>query len=89
MDGRKDTAGVAVEHIFRLCIANIVDGTAGDGLQIDIRFGAHLTHDAHLPRRDKCLDGRAGLGVVGQELVEQRVANLVAYFVGVSLRHRL
>jgi hypothetical protein len=38
-----------------------------------------------LARGDKCLNGAVSLWVVGQELVEQRIANLVGNLVRMSL----
>ena len=69
MDGCQDTAGITVKLVLRLGIANALDGVSGDGLQIDIHFTAHLTHDHYLSCGDKRLDGAAGLVVVCQELV--------------------
>ena len=87
VDGGKDAAAVAVELVFRLCVANLIDGFSRDGLKVDIGFGAHLSHDDHLSGGYKRLDSRAGTVVVGKKLVEQCVAYLVGYFVGMPFRN--
>ena len=88
VNGSENTARVAVELIFALRITDTIDGTAGNGLQVNISLRAHLAHDHHLSGSDKGLDGAACLIVVSQKLVYQCVGNLVGYFVGMTLRHR-
>ncbi len=85
VDGGEDAARVIVELIFGLGVADVLDGTAGHGLQVDVGARTHLAHDDHLSGGGKALDGAVRLVVVGQELVEQRVADLVAHFVGMTL----
>ena len=87
MNGRQDTAGVSVELIFRLGIAYSDDGLACDGLQVDVCFRTHLSHDYDLTRGAKRLYGATGTGIIGKELVQQRIADLVGHFVGMSLRY--
>ena len=73
VDGAQDTARVAVELVFRLRIADALDGIAGNGLQIDINIAAHFAHDDDLACRHKGLTGHAGLVVIGKELVQNGV----------------
>ena len=84
VNGSEDAAGVAIKLVFRLGVANALDGVAGNGLQVDIGFGMHLAHDYYLSGGDECLDGAAGLVVVGEKLVEQRVGYLVGHLVGMA-----
>ena len=69
MDGRQDTTGVAIELVLSLCIANSLDGVAGNSLQVDINLAAHLAHDNYLACRYKTFAGYACVVVVGQKLV--------------------
>ena len=89
VNGSQNTTRLRVKLILSLIVANTVDGLAGHGLQIDILRGAHLAHDHHLSRCVESLDGAMCLVVIGQKLVEQSVANLVRYFIGMSFRDRL
>ena len=84
VNGRENATRVAVELVFRLGVADTLDGVAGNGLQVDIGFGMYLAHDDHLAGGDKGLDGAAGLLVVGEKLVEQRVGYLVGHFIGMA-----
>ena len=69
VDGTEDAAGVSVELILRLGVANALDGLAGYRLQVDIHIAPHFTHEDDLPRGDKRFTGHACLRVIGQELV--------------------
>ena len=85
--GGENAARVAVKLVLGLRVANLLDGVAGNGLQVDIHFTAHLAHNHHLSCGDKGLAGHASRRIVGQKLVQYCVANLVGHFVGVTLRH--
>ena len=87
MNCRQDTARVTVELIFRLGIANSVDGPACDGLQVDVCFRTHLSHNDDLARGAKRLYGATGSGIIGKKLVQQRIADLVGHFVGMPFRY--
>ena len=87
MDGTEDAAGVAVKLVFGLGVADILDGIAGDGLQVDVHIAVHLTHDDHLSGGYKTLTSHPGTLVVGEELVEDGIADLVGHLVGMTLRN--
>ena len=84
-DGDRDTAGAAVEALLRPVVADLEDGLAHDPRDLDVGRRRHLAGDVHEPGRDHRLDGDARLRVVGEEGVEDRVADLVADLVRVSL----
>ena len=86
MNGAQNTARIAVELILGLGIADALDGVAGNGLEVDVYFAAHLTHDDNLSGCHKRFDGATGFVtvVVSQELVENGVTNLVGHFVGMA-----
>ena len=69
MNGAQNTARIAVELILGLGIADALDGVAGNGLEVDVYFAAHLTHDDNLSGCHKRFDGATGFVVVSQKLV--------------------
>ena len=79
--GCEHATRVAVKLILRLVVANLVDGLAGDILQVDVHTRAHLAHDYYLTGCYKRLDSAVCVGVVSQELVDKSVRNLVGYLV--------
>ena len=89
VDGREDAAAGSVKLIFRPRVAYLVDGVACYGGQVDVGFRLHFAHDDYLSGSDKRFNGSACLRVIGEKLVEQRIADLVGYLVGVTLAHRL
>ena len=69
VDGTEDAAGVSVELILRLGVANALDGLSGYRLQVDIDIAPHFAHEHDLSCGDKRLTGHTCLLIVGQELV--------------------
>ena len=69
VDGAEDAARVAVEHVFRLGVADAVDGVARYGLQVNVCLRAHLAHYHHLTGGHETLYGAVCPRVVGEELV--------------------
>ena len=88
MNGGQDTTRITVKLIVRLGISYLVDGSAGNGLQVYICFRAYLTHDNHLTRCTKRLYSATSTLVVSQKLVEQRITDLIRHFIGMSFRNR-
>ena len=73
MNGSQNTARVVVELVFGLAVANVLDGAAGHGLQINVGTGTHLAHDDHLAGGDERLHGAVRLAVVSKKLIEYGV----------------
>ena len=65
VDGTHYAAGVAVELILALGVADAVDGLAGQRLQVYILFALHLTGNDDLSCRHQSLHSHAGMRVVG------------------------
>ena len=58
VDFGKDSARVAIEHIFGLVVADAVDHAAHNLLDVNVRLvRAHLAADYHQTRRAECLAG--------------------------------
>ncbi len=84
MQGGHDAAGIPVEHILGLVIADAVDGAADGGLDVHVGFGLDFAHHHDHPRGAEALAGNLGLGVLAEELVQDGVADLVGHFVGMA-----
>ena len=69
VNGGENTAGIAVELVFRLRVADFVDGSAGHRLQVDVSLRTNFAHDDDLTRRHKRFHGATSVLVVGEKLV--------------------
>ena len=88
VDGREDSAGVAVEHVCRLVVADLVDDLAHLCLDVDICvLGPDFAADHHQAGAAECLAGDFGFRVLPEEFVEDCVRNLVGHLVRMSFRY--
>ena len=87
VNGSQNTTRITVKLVFGLRIAYLLDGIAGNRLQVDINLTAHLAHDDHLSGSNKRLTGHAGMVVVSQKLVENGVAYLVSHLIGMTFTY--
>ena len=84
VDVGDDGAGVSVKAVLCAGVADIGDDLADDLLEIDVAAGGDLAHDVHQTRGSTGLASHAGVGVVGQDLVQNGIGDLVADLVGMS-----
>ena len=82
-------AGRGVKAAGAVAVADVGDGLADDRFVVHIGLGGDFAHDQHEVGRGDRLAGDAGHGVLGQVRVQDRVGDLVADLVGVSLRDGL
>ena len=61
-----------------------MDVAAGDLRVIDPGGGGHLASEDHLPGGDEGFAGHAGLGVLGQDGIQDGVADLISHLVGMT-----
>ncbi len=88
VDGGEDSAGVAVEHVCRLVVADLVDDLAHLCLDVDICvLGPYFSADYHQTGAAECLAGDFGFRVLPEEFVEDCVRNLVGHLVRMSFRY--
>ena len=87
VDGGHDRAGVAVEAILGLVIADAADDLPGDGGNVHIAVGGNFTHDEYHTGGGDGLAGHAGVGVFFENGVQYAVRDLIADFIGMSLRY--
>ena len=70
VDVGDDGAGVGIESELCAGIADVSHDLADDLLEIDIAVGGDLAHDVDKTGRCAGLAGHAGIGVVGQDLLQ-------------------
>ena len=85
VDRGQDRAGVAVKAVFRVVIADFVNGFAHNGRNVNIAVGGYLAHYHDHARSCDTFAGNACLGVVCKDGVEYCVGNLVTDLIGMSL----
>src|SRR5664279_2263335 len=84
-----DGAGVAVEAVGGVVVADLAHGLARDFLDVHVGVGGDLSGHDDQAGVDQRLAGHAAVGVVREDRVEDAVGDLVGDLVGVSLRDRL
>ena len=77
VDGRQDTARIAVELVLALRISDAVDDAARHALHVDIGIRTHFTRHDHQPGGAQRFAGDLRIGIAAQEFVEDGVGNLV------------
>ena len=82
-------AGVAVEAVLGPVIADVQHHLTGDLGDIHVAVGGDLAHDVDQARGHAGLAGHTAIGILLHDGVQNRIADLVADFVWVTLRHGL
>ena len=89
VDRHDDTAGVAVEALVSVVVADLDDGLTCDLGDLHVGGRADLPGDDTQTRRDQRLARHAPVRILLQDRVEDRIADLVGHLVGVTLGHAL
>ena len=84
-----DAAGVAVDAVLHIGVANLPHHPPGDGVEVDGRLGGHFAGDHNQVLGRHRFAGHAAHRVIPQRRVQHRIGNLVAQLVGVALGDRL
>ena len=84
VDVGDDSAGVGVKAVLCAGVADVGDDLADDLLEVHVAVGGDLAHDVHQTGGRAGLAGHAGVGVVGQNFVQNGIGDLVADLVGMS-----
>ena len=86
VDGADDAAAGSVETVFGLGVAYAGDGAPNCLVDIHVGIvGADLASNDHQSGGAESLAGNFGIGVLGEEFVQDSVGNLIGHFVGVAL----
>ena len=84
MDAGDHRAGVGVEAVLCLGIADLTDHLADDVLDLDVGRGGDLAADERESGCDKALAGNARMLVLGQERIKDGIRDLIADLVGMA-----
>ena len=85
VDAGDDRAGVGVEAVQRVVVADGGDDAADQGLEIDIGLGGDFAGDDHEAGGGQGFGGHAAVGVLLEAGVEDGVGDLVGNLVGMTL----
>ena len=80
-----DSAGVCVKSILASCVTDLTNGITDNLLDIDISLRRDFTHDKHNTCRAGGLAGNTAHRVLFHQCVQNRVRNLVAHLIRMSL----
>ena len=86
-DGVEDEHAIGMEDIIIVCVANVADRLAGDGVEIEPRFGRDLASDDDQITFGIGLAGDTAGRILRQAGVEHRIGDGIANFVRVALAH--
>ena len=87
VDRRDDGAGVGVEAVEGIVVADGGDDAADKALEIDVGLGGDFTGDDHQAGGREGLGGDAAVGILLQAGVENGVGDLVGNLVGMAFGH--
>ena len=85
VEGDLHGAGLSVEALDRRVVTDLEHPVAGDASDVDVRLRGDLAADQHHAGRHERLRRNAALGVLGEQRVEDAVADLVGNLVRVAL----
>ena len=84
-----DAAGIAVDPVFELGVADLKQGLARDGVEVQVSLGRDFAGDHDQVLAGHGLAGHAAHGIDAQGGVQHGVGDLVTHLVGVPFGHRL
>ena len=87
VDGRDHGAGVRVEAVECVVVADGGNHAAHQGLEIDVGLGGDFAGDDHQAGGRQRLGGNAAVGVLLQAGIENSVGDLVGNLVGMAFGH--
>jgi hypothetical protein len=89
IDAGDDGAGIGVEAIERVIVADRRHHSAHQGLEVNVCLGRDLTGDDHQAGGGKSFAGYTAEGVLREAGIEDRVGDLVGDLIGMPFGHRL
>ena len=81
-------AGAIVKSIVRVGITDPLHRPTDNGRDIGIVGGGDLSHHRHHASGSKGFTSNMGGRVMGNDIVQNSIGNLVADLIGMSFRHR-
>ncbi len=89
VDGRDDGAGVGVEAVECVVIADCCDSSADQALEVDVSLGRDLAGNDDQAGAGQRLARHAAVRILRQAGIENGIRDLVGDLVGMALGHRL
>src|SRR5439155_22045711 len=89
VDAGQPGAGLVVESVRRIVVADIPDRVPHDPRDVHVALGRDLTRHEREPRRHQRLAGNTTGWVLRQDRVQDGVRNLIRDLVGMPFRHGL
>lgn len=89
LNGDHDIAGLVVEADAGVIVADFLDGTTDERLEVELGLGCDLTEDEDEAGLCGCLAGDLGVGVLAETFVENCIGDNVAHLIWVALGHAL
>lgn len=89
LNGDEQVAGLVVETLGGVIVADVLDGVADDLLVVELGLGGDLAKDHDHTGLGGRLASDLGEGVLSQAGIENGVGNLIGDLVGVALANRL
>ena len=77
VNGGKHRDIFVVEAHIGICIANLLDRLARHLVKITIALGGYLSRDQRQAGSNQGLDRHAGIGILAQQVIEDRIRDLV------------
>jgi len=87
LNSNDDVAGLVVNTLLGVVVADLLEGLAHDSLVVHLSLGSDLTEDHDHASLGASLASDLGVGVLLKASVKDSVRNLVADLVGVTLVH--
>ena len=84
VDGRDHGAGVGVEAVERVVVADGGDDAANQALEVDVGLGGDFAGDDDEAGRGQGFGGHAAVGILLEAGVQDGVGNLVGNLVGMT-----
>lgn len=85
LNGDEQVAGLVVETLGRVIVADVLDGLTDDLLVVEVGLGGDLTEDHDHAGLGGSLASNLGEGVLGETGIENGIRNLISDLVGVTL----
>ena len=79
-----DSTTFVVDTVLSVVIANAFDGVTSDLDVVDMRVGSDFACKYDQARVSQCFSGNAATWVLREDCVQNRIGNLIRYFVGVA-----
>jgi len=89
LNGNHDVAGLVVEALGRVVVADLLDSTTDDLLVIEVGVGRDLAKDHDHAGLGGSLAANTAVGILAKALVQDGIGNLIADLIRVSLADRL